>query len=253
MRGPSAASLRRPAAAARPRWPRSGSGCGTSSPSTRRPPGWRASSAPPTCPGDLVRGRQIAVLAAVTDAAEAGRLASALLDQRLRPAEVIAATPTPHGAGGARGAGQADRPRHPRRRHVGRVGAARRRPGPRLDPPAGPAGQRALAGAVDRLAGDADAGAAGQPGTCSTWPARGSARRRTRSGSAPASTSSPTGWKSPRSSRPPCWPPAARRPGTGAATGCGCSRSPLNAIFTERSDTHWPDPDQARWSTVTST
>ena len=43
-------------------------------------------------PGDLVRGRQIAVLAAVDDAAEAGRLASALLDQRLRPAEVIAAT-----------------------------------------------------------------------------------------------------------------------------------------------------------------
>ena len=44
-------------------------------------------------PGDLVRGRQIAVLATVGDAAEAGRLASALLDQRLRPAEVIAATP----------------------------------------------------------------------------------------------------------------------------------------------------------------
>ena len=43
-------------------------------------------------PGDLVRGRQIAVLASVSDAAEAGRLASALLDQRLRPAEVIAAT-----------------------------------------------------------------------------------------------------------------------------------------------------------------
>ena len=42
-------------------------------------------------PGDLVRGRQIAVLATVSDAAEAGRLASALLDQRLRPAEVIAA------------------------------------------------------------------------------------------------------------------------------------------------------------------
>jgi hypothetical protein len=43
-------------------------------------------------PSDLVRGRQIAVLATVADAAEAGRLASALLDQRLRPAEVIAAT-----------------------------------------------------------------------------------------------------------------------------------------------------------------
>jgi hypothetical protein len=43
-------------------------------------------------PGDLVRGRQIAVLATVSDAAEAGRLASALLEQRLRPAEVIVAT-----------------------------------------------------------------------------------------------------------------------------------------------------------------
>jgi hypothetical protein len=43
-------------------------------------------------PGDLVRGRQIAVLATVADAAEAARLASALLDQRQRPAEVVAAT-----------------------------------------------------------------------------------------------------------------------------------------------------------------
>jgi hypothetical protein len=43
-------------------------------------------------PGALVRGRQIAVLATVTDAAEAGRLASALLEQRFRPAEVIAGT-----------------------------------------------------------------------------------------------------------------------------------------------------------------
>ncbi len=45
---------------------------------------------------------------------------------------------------------------------------------------------------------------AGRPGTCSTWPARGSARRRTRSGSARASTSSRTGSKGPRSSRAPC-------------------------------------------------
>jgi hypothetical protein len=44
-------------------------------------------------PADLVRGRQIAVLARVADGDAAGRLASALLDQRLRPTEVIAAVP----------------------------------------------------------------------------------------------------------------------------------------------------------------
>ena len=44
-------------------------------------------------PADLVRGRQIAVLARVADADAAGRLASALLDQRLRPTEVVAAGP----------------------------------------------------------------------------------------------------------------------------------------------------------------
>jgi hypothetical protein len=42
---------------------------------------------------DLIGGRQIAVLAAVGDAAHASRLASALLGQRLRPAEVIASVP----------------------------------------------------------------------------------------------------------------------------------------------------------------
>jgi hypothetical protein len=45
-------------------------------------------------PADLVRGRQIAILARVADADAAGRLASALLDQRLRPTEVIAAVPS---------------------------------------------------------------------------------------------------------------------------------------------------------------
>jgi hypothetical protein len=44
-------------------------------------------------PADLVRGRQIAMLARVADSGAAGRLASALLDQRLRPTEVIAAAP----------------------------------------------------------------------------------------------------------------------------------------------------------------
>jgi hypothetical protein len=43
-------------------------------------------------PIGLVGGRQIAVLTAVTDAAQAGRLAAALLGQRLLPAEVIAST-----------------------------------------------------------------------------------------------------------------------------------------------------------------
>jgi hypothetical protein len=44
-------------------------------------------------PADLVRGRQIAVLARVADSGAAGRLASTLLDQRLRPTEVVAAAP----------------------------------------------------------------------------------------------------------------------------------------------------------------
>jgi hypothetical protein len=43
-------------------------------------------------PAGLVGGRQIAVLATVTGAAQAGRLAAALLGQRLRPAELVAAT-----------------------------------------------------------------------------------------------------------------------------------------------------------------
>jgi hypothetical protein len=43
-------------------------------------------------PAGLVGGRQIAVLATVTSAAQAGRLAAALLGQRLRPAELVAVT-----------------------------------------------------------------------------------------------------------------------------------------------------------------
>jgi hypothetical protein len=43
-------------------------------------------------PGSLVGGRQVGVLVCLADAAQAGRLASALLGQRLRPAEVIAST-----------------------------------------------------------------------------------------------------------------------------------------------------------------
>jgi hypothetical protein len=41
-------------------------------------------------PGALVGGRQLGVLVSLADAAQAGRLATALLGQRLRPAEVIA-------------------------------------------------------------------------------------------------------------------------------------------------------------------
>jgi hypothetical protein len=44
-------------------------------------------------PAALVSGRQVGVLAALDDAAQAGRVAAALLGQRLRPAEVIAAAP----------------------------------------------------------------------------------------------------------------------------------------------------------------
>jgi hypothetical protein len=44
-------------------------------------------------PADLVWGRRIAALARVADSAEADRLAAALLGQRLRPTEVVAAAP----------------------------------------------------------------------------------------------------------------------------------------------------------------
>jgi hypothetical protein len=54
-------------------------------------------------PASLVGGRQVAVLAEVTDGAQAGRLAAALLAQRLRPAEVVARCATSD-AGDAAGA-----------------------------------------------------------------------------------------------------------------------------------------------------
>ena len=49
-------------------------------------------------PAGLVGGRQIAVLDAVTSAEHARKLAAALLAQRLRPAELVAATGTVHAA-----------------------------------------------------------------------------------------------------------------------------------------------------------
>jgi hypothetical protein len=52
-------------------------------------------------PGSLVAGRQIAVLVFLDDGAQAGRLAAALIAQRLRPAEVIACC-GPGQAGAAR-------------------------------------------------------------------------------------------------------------------------------------------------------
>ena len=52
-------------------------------------------------PAGLVSGRQIGVLTAVTDAAQAGRLAAAVLGQRLRPCEVIVGCPDRAGAAGA--------------------------------------------------------------------------------------------------------------------------------------------------------
>ena len=140
----------------------------------------------PNCPADLVRGRQIAVLARVADGDAAGRLASALLDQRLRPTEVIAAVPagsaaasavrealgkltdhdirvvvTPEDSGAPRPESGGRRPRAWTGR--GRWPGWRTRRGWRRGRPTTPPARRR---------------------TCSTWPARGSARRRTRSGSA---------------------------------------------------------------------
>ena len=54
-------------------------------------------------PGSLVGGRQIGVLVSLADGAQAGRLAAALLGQRLRPAEVIASS-APGAAGAVRAA-----------------------------------------------------------------------------------------------------------------------------------------------------
>jgi hypothetical protein len=51
-------------------------------------------------PPALVAGRQIGVLVFVSGAAQAGRLAATLLEQRLRPAEVIAACPDDAAGGG---------------------------------------------------------------------------------------------------------------------------------------------------------
>lgn len=56
-------------------------------------------------PAELIGGRQIAVLARVGDAAQAGRLAAALLRQRLRPAEVVVASPGVSSASGAGASG----------------------------------------------------------------------------------------------------------------------------------------------------
>ena len=69
---------------------------------------------------------------------------------------------------------------------------------PGLGAAAGAAGQRSVAGAV----GPGERRGPGGQRTCSTWPARGNARRRTRSGSAPASTSSPRWLDKPALPRP---------------------------------------------------
>ncbi len=148
-------------------------------------------------PADLVRGRQIAVLGP-------GR--------RLRRGQ-------PAGVGAARPAAAPDRGDRrgavpPRRSRCARRSASsptttcasssRRRTGPLR--PARPTAAGGWTGR-DRSPGwrTRRGWRRGRPRTppgprrtCSTWPARGSAPRRMRSGSAPASTSSPTGWKSPR-------------------------------------------------------
>ncbi len=115
-------------------------------------------------PGALVGGRQVGVLVSLADAAQAGRLAAALLGQRLRPAEVIAAA-APAAAGAVRAAlgplaghghpGRGDRRRGARRR------PARGRRG--LGAAPGPAGQRPLARAVGRRR-RADGGLPARPG-----------------------------------------------------------------------------------------
>ena len=160
-------------------------GCGTSSSTTRRPPGWPTSSAPPISRPTWCAGRQIAVLARVADAG------------RGRAAGVGAARPAaPAGRGDRRDAGR--RRRRAVREALGKLTDHDIRVvvTPSTATPAGAADgssrdldwTRPLARLASapwlapwtgrgRRRGPADR-------TCSTWPARGSARRRTRSGSA---------------------------------------------------------------------
>ena len=170
-------------------------------------------------PASLVGGRQVAVLARVTDAAQAGRLA----DRAAAPAPAArrGGRRDRRGRPGAGRARRAGRPRDPGRDH------GRRAPRPartgRARWPGWPARRGSRRGPRHR-----GRTARSRTRTCSTWPAPGSARRRTRSGSAPTSTSSPTGSTSPPWPAAACSPPRARRPRTGAATACGFSPSPVN-------------------------
>jgi hypothetical protein len=187
----------------------------------------RAAELPPS----LVGGRQIGVLAVLGETgrgdAAADRLAAALLGQRLRPAEVIAAC-DPAEAGAVRAA-------------LGPLADAGVRV--TVTDAARGAGTASL-GLGDSALGNGDRGGAARPGPggaewarplarlasapCSTWPAPGSARRRTRSALAPGSTSSRAGSSAPPWHGPTSWPPAAPPRPTGAVTGCGSSRSRPN-------------------------
>ena len=178
-------------------------------------------------PGSLVGGRQVGVLVSLADAAQAARLATALLGQRLRPAEVIASAPT--AASDAVRAALGVLGEHGIRVVVtSEDGAAKpgvEWAGPWPGWPAPPGSRRGPPTAVTATAGR-------RRTTCLTWPARGSARRRTPSPwisgrtVRPWSTSSRAGWTSPPSSGPACSTRAGPRRATGAATDCGCSRSP---------------------------
>ena len=129
------------------------------------------------------------MLASLADAAQAGRLATALLGQRLRPAEVIAAAPA-EAAGAVRAA------LGPLSGHGIRVVVT--------DAPSAGGSRDGVdwARPLARLAsvpwlapwpadGDGHQAAGRARTTCSTWPARGSARRRTRSAWIPERTGPP--------------------------------------------------------------
>ncbi len=111
-------------------------------------------------PGSLVGGRQVGVLVTLADAAQAGRLATALLGQRLRPAEVIASRRRRGRRLRAGRARRARRARHPGRGHAG---GRRRQAGRGMGAAPGPAGQRPLARAVGRRR-RADGGLPARPG-----------------------------------------------------------------------------------------
>ena len=181
-------------------------------------------------PAGLVGGRQIAVLEAVTSAEHARKLAAALLAQRLRPAEVVAAI----GAVNATEAASVRDALGTLTDHGIRVVTT---------------GEAATAAAADPDWARPLARLASAPWLALWDQARAAAladsylldlacaRECSQADAVGFGTGDYefTSWldQPPASSAVTCWCRKARRRATGAATGCGCSRSPGNAMHAQ--------------------